>query len=153
MFEKLQSLLLSSCIATCLILGPVALPGQPPTYAVEGVAVNGYDVVAYFTEGEPVEGSATYATTLDGVEWRFATKEHLDLFKANPGRYLPQFGGWCAYGVSNNYKAPTKPDAWTIVDDKLYLNYNKNVRKTWLSERNARIRAAEENWTTLKSKE
>ncbi len=153
MFRRFQRLFLTTFTITCLLLSSAEVKGQPPIYAVDGVALNGYDVVAYFTEGKPVEGDAAYATTTDGVEWRFASREHLELFTSNPERYLPQFGGWCAYGVSNNYKAPTNPDAWTIVHGKLYLNYNTRVRKNWLGDRDERIRTAEENWITLKSKE
>ena len=152
MLKKLQGFLLYIGITTFFVLGTAAAMCQPPNYAVDGVAVHGYDVVAYFTEGKPVKGSPAFAFTLDSVQWHFSSREHLDLFKANPERYLPQFGGWCAYGVSQNYKAPTEPDAWTIVNDKLYLNYNKKVRNMWLQDRDARIHKAEQNWTELEYK-
>ncbi len=153
MLKKLQDLRLFTGVTTFLVLVTAAAICQSPNYAVDGVAVNGYDVVAYFIDGKPVKGSAEFAFTLDSVQWLFSSREHLDLFKSDPERYLPQFGGWCAYGVSQNYKAPTEPDAWTIVNDKLYLNYNKKVRKMWLQDRDARIHTAEQNWTELKHKE
>ena len=146
--DVLLRALLVTGIALLLIVDPPPAWGQA-FYAVDGVALDGYDVVAYFTEGKPVKGNTTFAITIDSVQWRFSSEEHLKMFQDNKERYQPRFGGWCAYGVSENHKSPTSPDAWTIVNDKLYVNYNKKVKKIWLTDRDARIRAAEEYWTDL----
>ena len=115
-----------------------------------GVAIRGYDPVAYFTENKPVEGSKQYNFSWQGTEWHFKSQENLDAFKANPDKYAPQFGGYCAYGVSEDHKSPTEPAAFTIVNDKLYLNYNKRVKQMWMKDTKARIEKAESNWVTLK---
>ena len=87
-------------------------------------AVQGYDVVAYFTESKPVKGTKEFTVYHSGESWYFSSAENLKTFKASPEKYKPQFGGYCAYGMSRGYKAKTDPEAWTIVDGKLYLNYN-----------------------------
>lgn len=120
-------------------------------FSTKGVAIRGYDPVAYFTDNKPVEGSAQFGYSWQGVEWRFKDKINLELFKANPEKYAPQFGGFCAYGVSENHKSPTEPDAFTIVNDKLYLNYNLKVKEIWSRDRDERIRKGETNWAGLKS--
>jgi YHS domain-containing protein len=121
-------------------------------YANEGVAVNGYDVVAYFKEARPVRGMAANSVTYKGVNWIFSTKENADLFEASPEKYEPQYGGYCAFGCSRGYKAKTSPDAWTIVNGKLYLNYNTDVRGTWHKDRQEYIKKADANWLKIKFK-
>jgi len=100
-------------------------------YKPSGVAIRGYDTVAYFTQGKPVEGLETFSTEWSGATWRFSTQDHLDLFIDNPESYAPQYGGYCAYGVSRNYLVKIEPENWTIVNDKLYLNYDSDVQKKW----------------------
>ena len=119
----------------------------------KGYAANGYDVVAYFKEGKPVEGKKTFLYQWNNAYWLFSTKQNLDSFSHRPEKYAPQFGGYCAYGVSEGHKASTQPDAWTIVDNKLYLNYNKDVRDLWKKDMNERIKKAEQNWTGIKDSE
>ena len=97
-------------------------------------AIRGYDTVAYFTEGEPVEGSDEFATEWQGATWRFASQEHLDLFEADPEKYAPQYGGYCAYGVAGGYLVKIEPELWTIVDDELYLNYDDDVQEKWVKD-------------------
>ena len=118
-----------------------------------GVAVNGYDVVAYFTQSKPVKGDAQFAYSWKGANWQFANKENLASFKANPEKYAPQFGGYCAYGTSQGHKAPTQPEAWTIVNGKLYLNYNNDVKAMWVKDTPGFIKKANENWPKIKDKE
>ena len=95
------------------------------------MAIRGYDTVAYFTEGAPVEGSERFTADYRGAEWRFASQRHLDLFESAPGKYAPQYGGYCAYGVAGDYLVKIEPEAWTIVDGKLYLNYSRGVQNRW----------------------
>jgi len=99
-----------------------------------GVAINGYDTVAYFTDGKPVKGSEAFTTDWNGAQWRFASKAHLDLFKATPEKYAPQYGGYCAYGVSQGYLVSIEPDQFTVLDGKLYLNYDSGVQKKWTKD-------------------
>jgi YHS domain-containing protein len=119
-------------------------------FKVNGVASNGYDVVAYFKEHAAIKGSDQFAATWEGAQWWFSSKENLEAFKQNPQSFAPQFGGYCAYGVSENHKAPTEPTAFTIVDGKLYLNYNLSVREKWAKDTKGYITRAEGNWPALK---
>jgi hypothetical protein len=122
-----------------------------PVFATGGVAIRGYDPVAYFTDGKPVEGSRDFTFDWQGAKWRFKDSSNLKLFRAQPEKYAPQFGGYCAYGVSENHKSPTEPEAFTIVNEKLYLNYSLKVKQIWSQNREVRIQKAETNWTGLKS--
>ena len=122
-------------------------------FTSKGYAVNGYDVVGYFTQGKPVEGKKTFLYQWHNAYWLFSTKQNLDSFSHSPEKYAPQFGGYCAYGVSEGHKATTEPDAWTIVDGKLYLNYNKDVQQLWKKDIPGRIIKAEENWPKVKDTE
>ncbi|TNE36731.1 MAG: YHS domain-containing protein [Alphaproteobacteria bacterium] len=111
-----------------------------------GTAVEGYDVVAYFTDGKPVEGDSDYSVKWKGAEWHFASAEHKKMFEASPEKYAPQFGGYCAWAVSQGYTASSAPEAWTIVDGKLYLNYSKGVQSTWEKDVPGNIAKADKNW-------
>lgn len=111
-----------------------------------GTAVEGYDVVAYFTDGKPVEGSKEHSVEWKGVDWYFASDEHKKMFEAEPEKYAPQYGGYCAWAVSQGYTASTVPEAWKIVDDKLYLNYSKGVQATWEEDVPGNIQKADGNW-------
>jgi len=117
-----------------------------------GVAIEGYDPVAYFTEGKPVEGRKSFAFEWKGATWRFASAEHRDLFAADPEKYAPQYGGWCAYAVAHNDTPGIDPEAWTIHDGKLYLNYDSEIQAKWLAERDAFIAQADANWPNLVDK-
>jgi YHS domain-containing protein len=110
------------------------------------VALSGYDPVAYFTDGRPVEGRPEFELAWNGATWRFASAEHRDLFKAAPERYAPRYGGYCAYAVSQGYTASADPQAWKIVDGHLYLNYNREVQRTWEQDTPGYIAKADHNW-------
>lgn len=118
----------------------------------KGIAVRGYDVVAYFTDKAAVEGKKEFVFNWEATDWYFKNQENLEAFKANPSKYAPQFGGYCAYGVSENHKSPTDPNAFTIVDDKLYLNYSLKVKELWIKDTKGRIEKGESNWKNLKNK-
>jgi YHS domain-containing protein len=113
-------------------------------------AIHGYDPVSYF-EGSPAKGSENYSFQWNDATWYFASDENRSKFKSDPEKYAPQFGGYCAFGMANGYKAATEPDAWTIVDDKLYLNYNVDVRSQWSEKRDSLINTAEVNWPSVKT--
>ena len=137
----------------CLIFGQtVALEAQNANLSKNRLAIEGYDPVAYFTESKPVKGNEKHAYKWNNADWYFSSQQNLDLFKANPEKYAPQYGGYCAYGLSNGYKAPTDADAWTIENGKLYLNYNTDVREMWNKEKKERIEKADKNWPQVKDK-
>lgn len=110
------------------------------------VAIKGYDPVAYFTDGRPVKGSKDHELEWNGATWRFASTDHLEAFEAEPERYAPQYGGYCAWAVSQGYTANIDPQAWRIVDGRLYLNYSKEVQRKWESDIPGHIEAADTNW-------
>ena len=114
-----------------------------------GIAINGYDPVAYFTERKAVEGKDHFSWNWSGSTWKFASQLHLDSFRLEPERYAPQYGGYCAFGCSENHKSPTDPKAWTIVQDKLYLNYNAAVKNLWIKDTINRIKLADGFWPAL----
>jgi YHS domain-containing protein len=111
-----------------------------------GTAIDGYDPVAYFKQGKPVEGDSEYSYDWMGATWYFASAENRDLFAADPEKYAPQYGGYCAWAVSQGYTASSDPEAWRIVDDKLYLNYSKSVQSRWAQDIPGNIEKADANW-------
>lgn len=120
-----------------------------PFNTTGGVALDGYDVVAYFEEGKPVKGSSRFAHRWQDTTWHFASEARRDTFARNPDRFAPQFGGFCAYGVSRGYAVDIDPEAWAIVDGRLYLNYSKSVQRTWNQDRAGYIAKAEANWPAV----
>ena len=119
--------------------------GEDPIFAIDGIAIRGYDSVAYHTEGRPVPGSADITYEYKGAVWQFASAENRDLFVADPERYAPQYGGYCAYGLSKGYAVKTEADAFAVRDGKLYFNYNREVLKTWKKDPEGYIVKADEN--------
>jgi len=121
-----------------------------PVFSQGGIAIRGYDPVAYFTDDGPVKGDPSNTHQWMGTTWQFANQANLETFVDNPEKYAPQYGGYCAYAASSGYIAPTDPNAWTIHNDKLYLNYSKSVRKRWSKDKNGHIKSADKNWPGLK---
>lgn len=103
-------------------------------YKPSGVAIRGFDTVAYFTESKPVKGTEDHAFDWMGAKWYFSSEKNKELFTANPEKYAPQYGGYCAYGVATDSLVKIEGDQWTIVDDKLYLNYDANLQEMWLKD-------------------
>ncbi|MBL8565790.1 MAG: tat pathway signal sequence domain protein [Hyphomicrobiaceae bacterium] len=128
--------------------GLVLADGKP----APGLAVHGYDVVAYQTEAKPVRGDAQFATVHKEATYRFASKANLDAFKANPAKYEPAYGGYCAYGISVGAKFDGDPNFWKVVDGKLYLNLDSGIQQTWLKDVAGAIKKAETNWASIKDK-
>ena len=112
----------------------------------DGAAIRGYDPVAYFTDGKATRGSPEYTTQYQGSTFQFSSREHRDAFAADPEKYAPQYRGYCAYGTSTGYKAAVDPSEFTIVNGKLYLNYNEDVRKTWSKDILGYITKADARW-------
>lgn len=133
--------------AAAMLAAPIAASAKDAVYqSLFGTAIDGTDPVAYFTMGKPVKGSSDFAHDWNGATFHFATAENRDAFAANPEKYAPQYGGYCAWAVSQGYTASTDPEAWTIVDGKLYLNYNKSVQSTWEQDIPGNIAAGDGNW-------
>ncbi|MCJ8300227.1 MAG: YHS domain-containing protein [Pseudomonadales bacterium] len=113
-------------------------------------AVGGYDTVAYFTEGKPLKGNSKYSTSYKKTKWLFSSAENLALFKADPSKYAPQYGGFCAWAVAaKNSRASGDPLRWNIVNDKLYLNYDKDIQQQWKKDIPGFIVKADINWPKL----
>jgi len=138
---------LTTAFVLLLLISPAF--GQE-VFTKSETAIQGYDPVAYFKEAKPVMGKKEFSYRWKDATWWFASTQNLNDFKANPEKFAPQFGGYCAYGVADGHKATTSPDAWTIVGDKLYLNYNKDVMAKWRKDTAGYILKANTNWPTVK---
>ena len=126
-------------------------PGK--TLAGPGIAVHGYDPVAYFTEQRPVQGSAEHQVVHENATYRFSSAENLERFKSDPAKYVPAYGGYCAYGVSVGAKFDGDPRYWKIVDGKLYLNLNKKIQDAWNKDVPGHISKADKTWKKIKDKD
>ena len=147
MLTRRSFLLTSFATASAVILTPqLARAGQPEAFATNGIAINGYDPVAYFTDGKPVEGDPSITSDWMGSKIQFANAEHKAMFDADPEKFGPKYGGYCAYAVSKGYTATTDPGAWAIFEDRLYLNYSKSVRALWSLNKGGHVRSANANW-------
>lgn len=150
---KLRTLIAAAIVAAgpVAFTAPAAFAEKDPIYTAKrsNLALQGYDTVAYFTVGEPTKGSAEYATTYNGAEFRFASEENLNLFLGNPEQYAPQYGGYCAWAVAQGKTAKGDARRWAVVDGKLYLNYNKGIQRKWDKDRAGFITSADTNWPTV----
>ena len=146
--------------AAALFLGVAAQAAEPPINTLKNsffggrtdTAINGYDTVAYFTAGKPVKGLDNLAADWMGAKWKFSSQANLDLFKGNPEKYAPQYGGYCAYGVTQGYLVKVEPDQFTIRDGKLYLNFDAEVQTKWAKDPAGYIKSADEKFTGLLKK-
>lgn len=121
-----------------------------PVFTENGVAIRGTDAVAYFTQAKPVQGTAEFAAEYQGTAWHFSSAENRDTFLSDPEKYAPAYGGYCAYALSlGTYKVETDPNAWSIVDGRLYLNKTPVVRSIWETDIPGNVVKSEENWATL----
>ena len=142
---------LTRAIALPFLLATVLLAQTAPAiYTTKAkFALSGYDAVSYFKDGKPVAGKPEFSYKWMDATWRFSSAENRDAFKAEPEKYAPQYGGYCAFGTSQGHLVPGDPQAWKVVDDKLYLNYNKDVQKFWLQDIPGNIQKADENYPKL----
>ena len=146
-------LAIAAAIAAAFAAVPAAAATPAPAISADssGLGAKGYDPVAYFTQGRPVKGSATHQVEWSGATWRFSSAASLEAFRANPARYAPQFGGYCAWAVSQHYLAPGDPNFWKIVDGKLYLNANARAKQLWEADQAAAIARGQANWPAVLS--
>ena len=143
-------LLFLACVAGSQVVFAAAQPGSSVNKGDDGVAVKGYDVVAYFDQKVPIKGDPKYSYQYNGAKYNFVSTGHLDLFAKNPEAYLPQYGGYCAVGTSMGHKADIDPESWAVLDGKLYLNSSKGAQKLFDKDPNAAIKRADQNWAKLK---
>lgn len=130
-------------------LGGSSDTGPVYTGLVEGVAVGGYDPVAYFTQGRPVKGRAEIAAEYRGATWRFASTANRETFLAEPEKYAPAYGGYCAWAIAQGKLSKGDPNNWDIVEGRLYLNYNGNIQARWRKDAAGFIGKAETHWPGL----
>ena len=145
-------------VASMLAIGSMtAVPALAVTHTggeyntlYAGQGAKGYDVVAYFTDNKAVPGNDKFVAEYGGVTWKFASAEHRDMFKGNPAKYAPQYGGFCAWGVANNKLFDVDPvNGWTIIDGKLYLNFNADILDTFSKDASGFTGKANRNWPGL----
>jgi hypothetical protein len=142
-------------IATMLILftATAARAQKGEVFVTDGKAIQGYDAVAFFKESRAVKGFDSLSYMYKDAQWLFSSSVNLDAFKTDPGHYVPQYGGYCAYGTAEGHKAPTQTDTWTIVNDKLYFNYNMKVKQAWIKDQPALIEKADRQWPVVKQQQ
>ncbi len=140
-----------SIIISVICLTHAASAQSSEVFAPSGIAINGYDPVAFFTEGKPIKGLREFNWSWRNVQWNFISQSNLDSFKTAPEKFAPQFGGYCAYGTSQGHKAPTQIDTWTIINEKLYFNYNMKVKGLWDKNRMDLIDSANVKWPGIKN--
>jgi len=145
-----KSLAITALFVFALSAAALAETAPPPVYQTKDkVALSGYDAVSYFKDGKPVVGKSAFTYKWMDANWHFSSVENRDAFAKEPEKYAPRYGGYCAFGTSQGHLVPGDPQAWKIVDDKLYLNYNKDVQKFWLQDIPGYIEKADENWPKL----
>lgn len=137
-------------LAITMLMG-AGVTGKPQinTIGSPGLAIKGYDPVAYFDQGGPRAGMAKHTLQHAGVQWRFSSAANKAKFEQNPERYMPAYGGYCAYGVAQGYLVKIEPDAWAVRNGKLYLNYSTRVQQTWSKSPDAYINKANVRWPKL----
>jgi YHS domain-containing protein len=161
MFSKLSGSILLTA-AALVIAFTVSSCGLIPSQTESSInavnvdqsrlAIKGYDPVAYFSEAKPVQGSSQFTAEHLGATYYFSSAQHQSLFDGNPNKYAPQYGGYCAFGVSKEYKFDIDPEAWAVVDEKLYLNLNKKVQARWVPNKDQLIVDADAIWTQIVDK-
>lgn len=141
---------LAVTIVPAAALAPAA-SAEAPIYTSKfsNTAVQGYDPVAYFTDGAPVKGSKDFTTEYEGAEFRFSSAANRDAFIADPAAYAPEYGGYCAWAIADGKHAKGDADHWAIVDGKLYLNYNKSVQTKWNADQAGFIEKADAQWPAV----
>lgn len=158
-FNSFQ-VLLKMTLATLLMSIGIGAMAAPPINTMKAglfggrsdTAILGYDPVAYFTDGKPIKGQDALAYEWMGAKWKFASQAHLDMFKANPEKFAPQYGGYCAYGVAFDNLVSIEPDKFTIVDGKLYLNYDNDIQSKWLKDPKGYVSTADNKFPALLKK-
>lgn len=132
-----------------LIVSTAARADTPVFHSDDGTAISGFDVVAYFDQGEPVAGDPAHAVMWKGAVWLFSSAQNQETFERNPRAFAPQFGGYCAYAMSQGYLAGTDPAAWRIDDGKLYLIHDVNILEMWAQDISGHVIRANAQWPQI----
>ncbi len=149
MLSRRTLLLSAAATPAAALFSTPAMAAEPMIFAIGGIAIRGADTVAFFTQGALVEGSSNYAVIWDGATWYFASLANMEMFLANPTAYAPQYGGYCAFTLSRGALATSVSEAWTVYDNKLYLNHSLVVRQTWMEDVPGNIALADAQWPTI----
>lgn len=150
---KLRTFIKTAAVASSIAFSAFTFAADIDVNAnANDLAIQGYDTVSYFTAGKPLKGSSNYTATYKNAIYQFSSEKNRDLFKQNPEKYAPQYGGFCAFGVTMERKFDTDPTAYKIVDNKLYLNLNAQVQERWLTDTTGFINSAENIWGGIKGK-
>lgn len=148
---KLSTFVKSAFVTSSLLVSSLSFAANIEVNANgNDLAIKGYDTVSYFTKGAPTKGSNKFTSAYNGAIYQFSNAANRDLFKSDPSKYAPQYGGYCAMGVALNKKLDTDPTSWHIRGDKLYLNLNKAVQKKWFTDIPGYLETAQINWTDIK---
>lgn len=134
------------------VASPAWAAGPEVNATITGLALRGYDPVSYFADNKPVMGDFTITADYGGATYRFASEAHKAMFEKEPAKYVPQYGGFCAFGTAQGYKVDGDPNVWKIVDNKLYLNLAPAVAERWVTDIPGNIKSADKNWTSIKDK-
>ena len=137
-------------VGTLLLAAGSAWGEEGPVYAPDGVAIHGYDPVAYFTEEAAVPGDPANAYEWSGATWHFASRENLELFAQEPEKYAPQYGGYCAWAVSRGSTARIDPEQFVVEDGRLFLNFSRRINRRFVRDLQENIRSADQNWTQVR---
>ena len=159
-FRRMNRRSVLALTSAALLFSAAAQAAQPAINTLKNsilggrtdTAINGYDSVAYFTLGKPVRGQENLVYEWMGAKWKFSSQANLELFKADPQKYAPQYGGYCAYGVAEGALVKVEPDQFTVLDGKLYLNYDADVQAKWRKDPAGYIKVADERFPTLLKK-
>lgn len=147
--ESARAVALMFTVAVSVLLTSMIANASPVNVDSNGVAIQGYDPVSYFVNGKPMKGSQEFSAEFGGATYYFSSMEHQAVFKANPEKYIPQYGGYCAYGLAYGSKAPVEVDKFSIVDGKLYLNFNGDIQSRWSKDVPGFIAKANKNWQNI----
>ncbi|AZP13343.1 YHS domain-containing (seleno)protein [Undibacterium parvum] len=146
-----RSTLIKAFSTVLLVIAGGSAFAVAPIFSTEEGAIRGYDPVAYFKQNKPVKGRKDLSTTWQGAQWHFSSQANLDAFKADPEKYAPQYGGYCAYGVAQGYTPEIDPSAYKVLNGKLYLNLSPVVLKKWKKDIPGYVKDADKNWPELKA--
>lgn len=147
---KITNILSSLTAAVLLASASFSFAAEETQQDSNGVILSGYDAVSYFTDSKATPGYAGISTVHDGAIYHFSSEANRDLFNANPSKYAPQYGGFCAYGAAIGAKFPIDPSVFAVVDDKLYVNNSANVSKLWNAKQAKAIVLADKKWSKIR---
>ena len=147
---KKTNLLSSLVAASALLFASLSFAADETQQDANGVILSGHDAVSYFTMDKAVKGYAGISAVHDGAIYHFSSEANRDAFKANPSKYAPQYGGFCAYGAAIGAKFPVDPTVFAVIDDKLYVNNSANVSKLWNAKQSKAIALADKKWSSIR---